>query len=108
MGFGQLVRRLMLGKPIEDGIEGLATVHSRTRPPHPTPTYIGGAKLNLIVQVGDGEPYKVKLKCSAPGDKYPHPGQVVPVLVDRRDAQRVQVDWDKMLSADEQFERMTL
>ena len=98
----------MLGKPIEDGIEGVATVVSRTRPPHPTPTYIGGARLNLVVQVGTGEPYKVKLKCSAPGAKYPHPGQVVPVVVDRRDPQRVQVDWDKILTADEQFERMEL
>jgi hypothetical protein len=108
MDLRRLVRRLMLGRPIEDGVEGVATVHSRTRPPHPTPTYIGGAKLNLIVQAGDGPPYKVKLKCSAPGDKYPYPGQVVPVLVDRRDPKRVQIDWDKMLAPDEQFERVQL
>ncbi|HEX8645622.1 MAG TPA: hypothetical protein VF715_01895 [Thermoleophilaceae bacterium] len=107
MDFGKLVRRLMLGRKIEDGIEGVALVHSRSRPPHPTPKYIGGAKLNLVVELPGREPYKVKLKCSAPGDKYPHPGQVVPVLADRRDPKRVQVDWDKMLSADEQFERLT-
>jgi hypothetical protein len=98
----------MLGKKIENGIEGIATVHSRTRPPHPTPTYIGGARLNLVVQLADRPPYKVKLKCSAPGDRYPFPGQVVPVLVDPRDPKRVQVDWDRMLSPDEQFVRMEL
>jgi hypothetical protein len=108
MGLRKLVRRLMLGKPIEDGVEGMATVVTRTRPPEPTPTYIGGARLNLVVQVGGGEPYKVRLKCSAPGDKYPVPGQVVPVVVDRDDPQRVQVDWDRMLTPEEQFERMEL
>lgn len=108
MGFRRLVRRLMLGRPIEDGIAGVAMVHSRTRPPHPTPTYIGGARLNLVVEVPGREPYKVKLKCSAPGDKYPHPGQVVPVIVDRRDPRRVRVDWDRMLSPDEQFDQMRL
>ncbi len=102
------MRRLMLGRPIEDGIEGTALVHSRTRPPHPTPKYIGGAKLNLVVQLPGREPYKVRLKCSAPGDKYPQPGEVVPVVVDRRDPERVRVDWDRMLSPDEQFARMRL
>ena len=28
------------------------------------------------------------------------------MLVDRRDPQRVRIDWDRMLSADEQFDRM--
>ena len=106
MGLRSLWRRLMLGRPIENGIQGTAYVHSRTRPPHPTPQYIGGARLNLVVEVPGREPYKVALKCSAPGDKYPVPGQIVPVLVDPADAGRVQVDWDRMLSADEQFERM--
>ena len=96
----------MLGKPIENGIEGVATVHSRTPPPRPKPKYIGGARLNLVVQVPGREPYKVRLKCSAPGDKYPDPGQVVPVLVDPADPERVQVDWDRILTADEQFARL--
>jgi len=30
----------------------------------------------------------------------------VPVLVARDDPQRVQVDWEKMLTPEEQFERM--
>jgi len=106
VGFRKLVERVMLGKPISNGVEGLATVHSRSRPPVPTPTYIGGARLNLIVQVEGNEPYKVALKCSTPGDKYPFPGQVVPVLVDPDDPQRVRVHWDKILSPDEQFARM--
>ena len=95
MGFRKLVERVMLGKPISNGVEGLATVHSRSRPPVPTPTYIGGARLNLIVQVEGSEPYKVALKCSAPGDKDPFPGQVVPVLVDPDDPQRVRMDWTR-------------
>jgi len=106
VGLRSLVQRVMLGKQIQDGREGLATVVTRSQPPVPTPTYIGGARLNLIVQVGKGTPYKVSLKCSAPGDKYPAPGQVVPVLVARDDPQRVQVDWEKMLTPEEQFERM--
>ena len=106
MGLRSLVQRVMLGKQIQDGREGLATVVTRSQPPVPTPTYIGGARLNLIVQVGKGTPFKVSLTCSAPGDKYPRarPGRAGAVA--RDDPQRVQVDWEKMLTPEEQFERM--
>jgi hypothetical protein len=106
MGLRELVERLMLGKKMTGGVPGTAYVFARSEPPRPTPKYIGGAKLNLVVQPPQGEAYKVKLKCSAPGDKYPPPGSTVPVLIDPHDPQRVQVDWDSIFTAEEQFARL--
>jgi hypothetical protein len=103
---GRLIDRLMLGRPIKDGIPGTATVFSRTRPPQPVPKYIGGAKLNLLVDVPGRETYKVRHKCSAPGDKYPQPGSRIPVVVSRTDPQRLRIAWDRILTADEVFDRL--
>lgn len=100
------IRRLMLGKPIENGIRGTAYVHSRTRAPEPTPKYIGGARLNLLVDVPGHATYKVRHKCTAPGDRYPHPGAVVPVTVSREDPQRLRIDWEQIPTPDELFDRL--
>lgn len=101
-----LIDRVMLGRPIKDGIRGTAWVFSRTVAPRPMPKYIGGAKFNLLVDIPGRDTYKVKLKCSAPGDKYPQPGSTVPVIVSRADPQRVRIDWDRILTPDEAFERI--
>ena len=101
-----LWRRINLGKRIENGIESTAYVHSRTRPPQPVPRYVSGAKFNLVVREPGGGTRKVSLKCSAPGDRFPDPGQTVPILIDPADPDHVQIDWERIQTADEQFEAL--
>ena len=106
MALRGFINRLMLGRPIKDGIPGSAFVHSRTASPVPKPRYIGGAKLNLLVDIPGQPTYKVKHKCTAPGDRYPHPGQVIPVVVSRTDPQRLRISWEQIPTADEAFAQL--
>ena len=102
------IRRMMLGKPVENGAAGQGQVVSCSAPPYPMGRYVSGVKLNLIVHVDGREPYKLVHECTAPGDKHPRPGMLLPLVVDRGDPERISIDWDGIASPDEQFARMPL
>ena len=50
--------------------------------------------LRLAVRVNGRAPYAIEHTCRAPADKRPFPGQILPVVVDRSNPDRVAVDWD--------------
>jgi hypothetical protein len=102
------VRRVMLGKPIENGLAGQGQVVGCSPPPYPMGRYVSGVKMNLIVHVAGREPYKLAHECTAPGEKHPRAGMMLPLLVDPEDHGRVAVDWDRIASPDEQFAAMPL
>lgn len=102
------MRRVMLGKSIENGVAGQGQVVGCSPPPYPMGRYVSGVKLNLIVHVEGREPYKLAHECTAPGEKHPRPGMVLPLLVDPSDQERISVDWDRIASPDEQFAQMPL
>jgi hypothetical protein len=51
-------------------------------------------RLRLAVRLNGRPPFSVDHTCRAPADKRPFPGQILPVLVDRSNPERLAVDWD--------------
>ena len=100
------MRRAMLGKAIENGVAGQGQVVGCTRPPYPMGRYVSGVKMNLVVHVEGREPYKVAHECTAPGEKHPQPGMLLPLLVDPEDQEHVSIEWDRIPTSDEQFAQM--
>jgi hypothetical protein len=47
------------------------------------------------------DPVAVEHRCTAPTQKWPQPGQVLPVRVDRADPTRLEISWDQVLTGQE-------
>lgn len=82
----------LFGRKPKDGLRGTARVVSST-------TFAGRAKyqscrLNLVVQVEGLEPYSVEHGQLCPAKKWPHPGSILPVVVDRKDPSKLRIDFD--------------
>jgi hypothetical protein len=105
MGIGAWIERRMLGAPWEDVDEGYAQVITKSTTSKPA-KYMGGAKLGLVVHVDGREPFKYEWKGTAPHDRFPHGGGTVPVRVSRGEPVKVQVAWDKILTAEQKFKQM--
>ena len=63
-------------------------------------------RLRLAVRLTGRPPYAVDHTCRAPVDKRPLPGQILPVLVDRGNPERLAVDWDACPTLAERADRL--
>ena len=91
----------LFGQPkIKNGIGAQAVVMSIPTPTEPARSY--HLKITLSVRVAGREPYLVKHSCWVHATKYPSPGTVLPVTVDSDDPNRLRIEWDQVLTSDEQ------
>jgi hypothetical protein len=63
-------------------------------------------RMRLAVRVNGRPPYAIEHTCRAPADKRPFPGQILPVLVDRSNPERVAVDWAACPTLEEHANRL--
>lgn len=90
----------IFGQPkIKDGLSGNATVMSIPMPTDNASSY--RVKMQLSVQLPNQNPYLIQHTCFASREKYPWPGTVLPVTVDREDRERLRVEWDEVPTSDE-------
>jgi hypothetical protein len=90
----------LFGQPkIKDGISAQAVVMSVPAPTEPARSY--HLKLTLSVRVPGREPYLLKHSCWVHETKYPSPGTVLPLTVDRNDPNRLRIEWDQVLTSEE-------
>ncbi|MCC6832554.1 MAG: SHOCT domain-containing protein [Thermoleophilia bacterium] len=79
---------------IDDPVEGTARIVSCSRAPHAATA--GTCSLLLVVQAEGVEPYQVEVSEIVRVDRWPAPGQVVPVRVSRADPRTLRVEWDRV------------
>src|SRR4051794_12668559 len=63
-------------------------------------------RMRLAVRLTGRPPFSVEHTCRAPADKRPFPGQILPVLVDRSNPERLAVDWDSTPTIGEHADRL--
>ena len=61
--------------------------------------------LNLVVQADGVAPVSVRHACIAPAKKWPVPGSVLPVTVDRANPQALRIEWDRVESSGDRAAR---
>ena len=84
---------------IKDGLEGKAFVQSASHPPDDaTATNV---MMWLDVYVEGWEPYRVEHNCVVKISKHPQPGETLPVIVDRENKERIDIQWDQVKTVDE-------
>ena len=98
MGFDKW--KNFFNRDIEDGIRGKAVVQGTSRPPHET-TVWHNVKMSLDVYVEGWEPYRVAHHCMVRTSKRPQPGATLPVVVDRENKERIDIQWDEVKTVDE-------
>jgi hypothetical protein len=79
---------------IKDPVEGTAQVAGCT-------AYSGegvyqNIRMNLVVQALGVEPFTLEHKCLVHAQKWPSPGQMLPVVFDRQRHQRLKIKWDEV------------
>lgn len=80
---------------MKDPVEGIATVVSSTSPPDHASS--ANCRMNLVVEAEGVAPTSVNVKSMiVPVKKWPYPGTVLPVLVDRANPENVKILFDKM------------
>lgn len=87
-------------RDIEDGIRGQAVVQGASRLPHET-TVWHNVKLWLDVHVEGWEPYRIEHHCMVKTSKHPQAGATLPVVVDRENKERIDIQWDEVKTGDE-------
>lgn len=61
--------------------------------------------MTLVVHAEGIEPFSREYSCLVKPERWPFPGQALPVTVDRRNPQRMRVDWDRVETSDERARR---
>jgi hypothetical protein len=86
-----------LGIPrrVRDGVRGTARVVSATAAPDSATT--ANVKMTLVVQAEGIPPYSTELHTWCRLDRWPNPGETLPVTVDREDPHRLRVEWDEVV-----------
>jgi hypothetical protein len=84
---------------IRNGVPGKAYVQSSSVPNRGATSY--NVQMWLDVYVEGWEPYRVKHECIVKATKHPHGGTTLPVVVDPRNRERIDVQWDKVPTHDE-------
>jgi Short C-terminal domain len=84
---------------IKDGVEGKAVVQSATMPTESGTS--GNVKMWLDVYVEGWEPYRIQHHCNVKRTKHPSPGETLPVVVDRNNKERIDIQWDQVRTVDE-------
>ena len=94
----------LFGQPkIKDGIAAQALLMSIPALTEPGRAY--HITLTLQVRLPGREPYLHKHTCWVHATKYPQPGTVLPITVDRNDATRLRVEWDQVLTTEQRVQR---
>ncbi len=86
---------------IKDGLRGTAVVQSSSMPSPEARSY--NTTIWLDVSVGGREPYRVKHECMVKAGKHPWPGQTLPVVVDRENPERIDIQWEQLQTVDERM-----
>lgn len=89
-----------LFKRIKDPIEGTAQVVAASGMPE-AGTVMQRCRLHLVVTVPGREPYPVEMSDIVKAKRWPVIGMQVPVIVDGRRPERVEVDWDQVPTREE-------
>jgi len=84
---------------IKNGVEGKAVVQSASMPTESaTATNVS---MWLDVYVEGWEPYRVQHHCVVKMSKHPSPGDTLPVVVDRENKERIDIQWKEVKTVDE-------
>lgn len=86
---------------IKDGLKGIAVVQSSSMPSPEARSY--NTTIWLDVTVEGREPYRVKHECMVKAGKHPWPGQTLPVVVDRDNPERIDIQWEELQTVDERM-----
>jgi Short C-terminal domain len=84
---------------IKDGLRGKAVVQATSMPPDSSTAH--NVSLWLDVSVEGWEPYRTQHHCMVKRDKHPQPGETLPVVVDRENKERIDIQWDEVKTVDE-------
>jgi hypothetical protein len=84
---------------IKNGVNGKAVVQSASMPTESaTATNVS---MWLDVYVEGWEPYRVQHHCVVKMSKHPSPGDTLPVVVDRENKERIDIQWKEVKTVDE-------
>lgn len=97
MGFDNF--KNFLGVDIKDGVRGQAAVRASSRPPESSTSH--NVQMWLDVYVEGWEPYRIEHHCMVHASKHPQPGSTLPVVVDRENKDRIDIQWDEVKTVDE-------
>jgi hypothetical protein len=86
---------------IKDGLPGQAVVQSSSMPAREARSY--NTKIWLDVYVQGREPYRVEHECMVKAGKHPWPGTRLPVVVDRENRERIDIQWDEVQTVDQKM-----
>ena len=86
---------------IKDGLKGIGVVQSSSMPTPQAQMY--NATIWLDVTVEGREPYRVHHECMVKAGKHPWPGQILPVVVDRENPERIDIQWKELQTVDERM-----
>lgn len=79
---------------IDDPVSATGRLIGCSRAPHAATS--GNCAMRVVVQAEGLEAYHVDLHEIVRTDRWPQPGQTLPVVISRADPQRVRVDWDRV------------
>jgi len=79
---------------IDDPVEATGTLIGCSRAPHAATS--GNCTMRVVVQAEGLEAYSVDLHEIVRTDRWPQPGQTLPLVISRADPRRVRVDWDRV------------
>jgi hypothetical protein len=99
MAFDKL--KNLLNVDIKDGVKGSAVVQSSSMPIPQARSY--NANMWLDVHVEGRAPYRVRHECMVKAGKHPWPGTTLPVIVDRENPERIDVQWQEIQTVDERM-----
>jgi hypothetical protein len=91
----------LLNIDIKDGLRGSAVVQSSSMPVPQAQAY--NANMWLDVHVEGRAPYRVRHECMVKAGKHPWPGTTLPVVVDRENPERIDVQWQDIQTVDERM-----
>ena len=97
MAFNKL--KNLFNVDIKDGLKGSAVVQSSSMPTPQAQMY--NVTMWLDVNVEGGAPYRVHHECMVKAGKHPWPGQTLPVMVDRENPERIDIQWKDLQTVDE-------
>jgi hypothetical protein len=86
---------------IKDGLKGTAVVQSSSMPTPEARSY--NATIWLDVHVESRDPYRVRHECMVKAGKHPWPGMTLPVVVDRENPERIDIQWEELKTVDERM-----
>jgi Short C-terminal domain len=86
---------------IKDGLKGTAVVQSASMPAPQARSY--NTSMWLDVHLEGREPYRVRHECMVKSGKHPWPGTTLPVVVDRANPERIDIQWQEIQTIDERM-----